>query len=45
MAHLNEKDIQTLPDLSHGEDTDEKLRRRARKLMAQYRSTGNINVL
>jgi hypothetical protein len=26
-------------------DPDEKLRRRARKIMAQYRRTGNINVL
>ena len=26
-------------------DSDEKLRRRARKVMAQYRKTGNINVL
>lgn len=26
-------------------DPDEKLRRRARKVMAQYRKTGNINVL
>ena len=27
------------------QDADDKLRRRARKLMAQYRSTGRINVL
>ncbi len=27
------------------QDPDEKLRRRARKVMAQYRRTGNINVL
>ena len=27
------------------QDTDDKLRRRARKVMAQYRKTGNINVL
>jgi hypothetical protein len=27
------------------QDPDDKLRRRARKVMAQYRKTGNINVL
>lgn len=27
------------------QDADDKLRRRARKVMAQYRKTGNINVL
>ena len=27
------------------QDADEKLRRKARKLMAQYRSTGKINIL